>query len=100
MTSEQYDKMNELARRMRELGYTKVKCDVALTDDYFTVTDFKPSEGFVTISKSDGDFLDDFPISSLSADIIIKVLWEAERAISNEEDAVNKVLDNNYHASL
>ena len=100
MTTEQYDKISALARQLRELGETKVKCNVDLTDDYFKVTEFNPSEWFVTIAKSDGDFMTEFPIPSLNADIINKVLWEAERTISDEMDAVNKVLDNNYHASL
>jgi len=100
MTSEQYDKMNELARRLRNFGDTKVKCDVDLTDDYFKVSEFNPSEGFVTITKSDGDFLTDFPISSLSEAIIGDVLWDAACNIAEEEASVEKVFDRNYYATL
>ena len=100
MTSEQYDKMYELARRLRNFGGTKVKCDVDLTDDYFKVSEFNPSEGFVTITKSDGDFLAEFPISSLSEAIIGNVLWDAACTISDEEASAEKVLDRNHYASL
>lgn len=95
MKTEQYDKMLELARRLREYGDIKVKCDVELTDDYFKVTELNPSEGFVTISKSDGDFIEDFPISSLSDDIIENILYDAECAIEQEELEIEKVLDAN-----
>jgi len=100
MTSEQYDKMNELARRLRNFGDTKVKCDVDLTDDYFKVSEFNPSEGFVTITKSDGDFLTEFPISSLADRIIADILYDAEQNINSEEDDIDKVLDRNYYATL
>jgi hypothetical protein len=100
MTSEQYDKMNELARRLRNFGDTKVKCDVDLTDDYFKVSEFNPSEGFVTITKSDGDFLAEFPISSLSEAIIGNVLWDAACTIAKVEAGTDKVLDMNYYATL
>lgn len=100
MTSEQYDKMNELARRLREYGDIKVKCDVDLTDDYFKVTELNPSEGFVTITKSDGDFMTDFPISSLSEAIIGQILYDADCTIADEEAGIDKVFDQNYYASL
>ena len=100
MTTEQYDKMNELARRLLEYGDNKVKCDVDLTDDYFKVTELNPSEGFVTITKSDGDFMAEFPISSLSDAIIGNVLWDAACTISDKEASVEKVFDRNYYASL
>ena len=95
MKTEQYDKMLELARRLREYGDTSVKCDVEMTDDYFKVTELNPSEGFVTISKSDGDFIEEFPISSLSDDIIENVLYDAECAIEQEELEIEKVIDRN-----
>lgn len=100
MTSEQYDKMYELARRLSNFGDTKVKCDVDLTDDYFNVSEFNPSEGFVTITKSDGDFLAEFPISSLADSIIADILYDAEQNINSEEDDIDKVLDQNYYATL
>lgn len=100
MKTEQYDKMLELARRLREYGDTSVKCDVELTDDYFKVTELNPSEGFVTISKSDGDFIEDFPISSLSDDIIENVLYDAECAIEQEELEIEKVFDRNEWARM
>lgn len=100
MTKEQFDKILELARRLRELGETKVKCEVDLTDDYFKVTELNPSEGFVTITKLDGDFMTEFPISSLSEAIIGAVLWDAGCAIAEEEDSIDNVLDNDYYANL
>lgn len=100
MTTEHFDKILALARRLRKLGETKVKCDVDLTDDYFKVTELNPSEGFVTITKSDGDFMAEFPISSLSDAIIGNVLWDAACTISDEEASVEKVFDQNYYASL
>ena len=100
MKTEHYDKMLELARRLREYGDTKVKCDVELTDDYFKVTELNPSEGFVTISKSDGDFIEDFPISSLSDSIIDEVLYDAACNIAQEEEEIEKVFDRNTWANV
>lgn len=95
MKTEQYDKMLELARRLREYGDTKVKCDVETTDDHFKITELNPSEGFVTISKSDGDFIEEFPISSLSDKMIDDILYDAECTIEQEELEIEKVLDAN-----
>lgn len=101
MTNEQYDKMYELARRLRNFGETKVKCDVELTNDYFIkVSELNPSDGFVTITKSDGDFLTEFPIPSLADRVIDDILYDAEQNIDKEEAGIDKVLDRNYYASL
>ena len=77
MTTKQYDKINELARKTRY----SIKCDVELTDDYFRVTEVIPSEQFVTITHSNGDYMEDFPIASLSEDIIDEILYQAEIAL-------------------
>lgn len=77
MTTKQYDKINELARKTRY----GIKCNVELTDDYFTITEFNPSEQFVTITHSNGDYMEDFPVASLSDSIIDEILYQAEIAI-------------------
>lgn len=100
MTNEQYDKMYGLTCRLRNLGETKVKCDVNLTDDYFKVSELNPSDGLVTITKCDGDFLTEFPIPSLTDRIIDDILYDAEQNIDKEEAGIDKVFDQNYYASL
>lgn len=100
MNTLQFDKMYELARRAREFGYSTIKCDVELTDDYYKVTNLNPSEQTVTLTHADGDFMDDFPITSLSEEIIDNILYDAECAIEQEEEDFEKVKDNNFYASL
>lgn len=100
MSEKQINKMLELARRLREYGDTKVKCDVETTDDYFKITELNPSEGFVTISKDDGDFIEEFPISSLSDKMIDDILYDAECTIEQEEQEIEKVFDRNEWARM
>jgi hypothetical protein len=100
MNYEQFDKLNELARRAREVGKTSITLDYELTDDYFHVTKLNPSEQSVTITKSDGDFLEEFPITSLDETIIRDILIEAEDAIADEEAEIEKVFDNNHWANV
>lgn len=81
MKQEFYDKLYDLACRAREFGKTNVECDVELEDDYFRVTKLHLTERTVEITYADGDFMDDFPISALSEDLIEDILYEAECAI-------------------
>lgn len=100
MNYQQFDKLNELARRAREVGKTSITLDYELTDDYFHVTKLTPSEQSVTITKSDGDFLEDFPITSLDETIVRDILVEAEDAIADEEAEIEEVFDHNYWANV
>lgn len=90
MNYEQYEKLNELARRARKIGKTSITLNYELIDDYFHVTKLTPSEQSVTISKSDGDFLEEFPIASFDETIVSNILWDAESVIRKEEDKTDK----------
>lgn len=93
MTTEQFGKLNELARRLYDSDTASVKCEVELTDDYFKVTELNPSEGFVTITHSNGNFMEEFPITSLSETIIDNILYDAECVLDKEEAELDKVFD-------
>ena len=95
MKTELQQRLNDLSKRW---DGDDIEVDITISED-FKVEEVCLNEETLCISYC-GTMLYDFPMSALNNDIIEEILDNVEIEVEREETEIDKVLDNNYWASL
>ena len=95
MKSELQERLNDLGNRWKGGG---IEIDFAISED-FKVEEVYLLEETLCISYC-GSMMYDFPIGALCDDFIEEILVLVQIEVEREKDAVDKVLDANYWASI